>query len=542
MRRSATAGPLGRAFEALWIALLILPAATTLPPAVYWEYDDFVRLLAAAWLAVAARALCGRRSFFAATLPFALAGVLCLGANALRGVDLLELLLQWRTYSRQEVQSALQPYAAVSTVVCALVAALCWAAWRWAPTHRPTRRMRAAVVIATLPVAFAVPRATWPHIWPVKPLLVVTAVPGDSRWIADRLFPKVSTTNPRSPSARWNASRMPGAPASETVVFIIGETVRNDFFRECHGPDRVRAVAAGALVACDVSAGSDLTVMSVPLLVSREMPGHATRVSSDATFIHALGEAGFDTYWYSTQARTIAWSDALHQDFPLRTGADRALLMPPLVAALAHPEPLKAIVLHAYNAHDPYCDRFDRANAPYPVDCAHVGEPWDKANLTKVRAAYADAVDSSVSFVNDVIAQLQQRREPAFLVYTPDHGEALLDDGREIWGHALRHPVRWDTHVPAVFWANDAWRATHAAEWAKLASQIGAPLMHIDIVPTLLGAAGVRYDEPRPLAVDLLSRSVPPRQRIVQPNPGQTIAWDTLVDEARAAGPLESGH
>ena len=535
-------GRLGRLLEAFWIALLILPAATTLPPTIYWEYDDFVLLLAPAWLALAARALFARRSFFAATLPIVLTGVLCLGTAALRGADLLELLLQWRTYSRQEVESAAQPYAVAAIVACALIAGLCAAAWRWAPTRSTTRRTRAAVVIATLAAAFAVPLADWLRVWPVKPLLVVAAAPGDSRWIADRLFPKVSTANPRSPTANWNASRVPGAPASETVVLIIGETLRNDFLRECHGPDRVRPVAAGALVACDVTAGSDLTVTSVPLLVSREMPGHAMRVSSDATFAHALQEAGFDTYWYGTQGAAIAWSDAEHQRFALSTGRDSLLLMPPLLAALAEPAPLKAIVLHAYNAHDPYCDRFDHDRAPYPVDCAHIGAPWDKANLAQVRAAYADAVDTSIGFVNEVIAQLQQRREPAFLVYTPDHGEALLDDGREIWSHALRHPTRWDTHVPAVFWANDAWRSTHAAQWARLSSQIGAPLMHVDIVPTLLDAAGVRYDERRQLPVDLLARGVPPRRRVIQVAPGRTIPWDTLVDEARAAGPLQAGR
>ena len=81
-------GRLGRLLEAFWIALLILPAATTLPPAIYWEYDDFVLLLAPAWLALAARALFARRSFFAATLPIVLTGVLCLGTAALRGADL----------------------------------------------------------------------------------------------------------------------------------------------------------------------------------------------------------------------------------------------------------------------------------------------------------------------------------------------------------------------------------------------------------------------------------------------------------------------
>ena len=42
---------------------------------------------------------------------------------------------------------------------------------------------------------------------------------------------------------------------------------------------------------------------------------------------------------------------------------------------------------------------------------------------------------------------------------------------------------------------------------------------------------------PRTLPVDLLAQTVPARRRVVQLSLDATIAWDTLVDEARAAGP-----
>jgi glucan phosphoethanolaminetransferase (alkaline phosphatase superfamily) len=221
-------------------------------------------------------------------------------------------------------------------------------------------------------------------------------------------------------------------------------------------------------------------------------------------------------------------------------GRDSALLLPRLAAALERPAALKAIVLHANNAHDPYCDRFDAASAPYAVDCAATLQ-WDQRHLREIRLAYADAVDASVGFLNEVVAALDRRAEPVFLVFTPDHAEGLMDDSRGIVLHALRQATSWDTHVPAVFWANRAWRDAHPRQWERLASQIGQPLMHMDLVPTLLDAAGVRYDEPRAQAADLLARPVPPRQRVVQLAPGRTIAWQTLVEESRAAGPLASG-
>lgn len=113
---------------------------------------------------------------------------------------------------------------------------------------------------------------------------------------------------------------------------------------------------------------------------------------------------------------------------------------------------LKAIVLHANNAHDPYCVRYDPARAPYPARGLPQGVAPSAANIDAVRRDCANAVDASIGLLDAVIAALDRRPEPVFLVYTPDHGENLLDDGCASWGHALVHPTRRDTRVPAVFW------------------------------------------------------------------------------------------
>ena len=538
----ATATPatrLGAIAELLWLVLLILPAAASLPATFDGSRTDVALVVGPLWLCVAARVLFPGRGFFLATLPVAALGVAHMGASALRGVDVLDLALQWRTYPALEIAAALRPFAPALAAVVGLLLTLAAVAAQLGPVRRPGARTRRTVAGATLAAALLVPAPAWIRLWPVQPVLVAVAALPDSPWLARRLFPQASIDNPRDPLASWNATRRAGAPEAETIVLVIGEAVRSDYLAECGGPSRVRRVAAGALVACDVTAGADATAMSVPLLISRDLPGHAQRVSSDSTFLHALREAGFETHWYDVQNRQIAYPDAEHQDFATHIGRDDALLLPHLATALERPAALKAVVLHANNAHDPYCDRFDPARAPYAVDCARVSGPWDKAGLREARLAYADAVDASVGFLDAVVAELDRRAEPVFVVYTPDHGEGLMDDARGIALHALRQATTWDTHVPAVFWANRAWREAHPSAWSRLASQVAQPLMHMDIVPTLLDAAGVRYDEPRGLAVDLLARAVPPmRQRFVQAKPGRTIPWQTLVDQARTAGPL----
>jgi len=545
MNRSREAGAGARrppwwatGLEGAWLLLLIVPAATTLAESGNGDVRESVLFFVSCWLIVGLRLLVTHRLFCLLTFPAALAGVLCTGASFLRHVDLLELTIQWRSYSALDIAGALRPYAWIVTGVVVGVLALCAAVYRHAASPAVRWRQRLAVAAVTAGLAVALPATTWVRAWPLNALLVGVTVATGSNALARSLFPQASSGGPRDPNARWHAVRRADAPRAETVVFVIGETVRADYLRECRGPDRVRPFAAGSLVACDVVSGSDATMSSVPLMVSREMPGQRVPVSNDATFARALGEAGFETHWFGVQGPAVAWADAEDLQFPAVTDAgDIPMLLPPLASALSGAAPLKAVVLHANNAHDPYCARYDPAHAPYAAACLGVGVQPNASNIGQVRHDYANAVDASVGFVNAVIAQLERRPEPAFLVFSPDHGENLLDDGRLFWGHALRRPTRWDTRVPAVFWANAAWRSAHADGWKHLASQIDRPLMHADLVPTIMAAADVRYDEPRAAAVDLLAHDVPPRRRIVQQSYGMVVDSTDLDAEARAAGP-----
>jgi glucan phosphoethanolaminetransferase (alkaline phosphatase superfamily) len=352
------------------------------------------------------------------------------------------------------------------------------------------------------------------------------------------VLPYSEASNPRDRSSTWHGRAIDAAAAARqmTVVLVIGESVRADYLRECGGPDRTRALDRGTVVACDVSAGSNATHTSVPLLVSRDLPGQNVRVSTDATFLDALHGAGFESYWLAVQEHFIAWPDARRARYR-SPGIDRKVLLPVLDEALAEPAPRRAVVVHAYNAHVPYCARYDQRHAPYPVRCPDQSrlptrDDGDAELLRSWRHTYANAVDESVGFLDAVIDRLRELPGEVFLIYTPDHGENLFDDARGLYGHALRIPSRWDIAVPAVFWANDAWRERHSQAWARLARNASAPLMHADLVPTLLAAAGVAYDEPRTSVVNLLAADVPTRRRIVQRAFGTVVDMQELMHEA----------
>src|SRR4051812_18558360 len=517
-----------------WFLVLIAPATLTLSASDAWDLDPTLLLIASAWSIVCLRLLLPPRAFLVLTYPLALFGLACVAADLLRNVNLLELAAEWNTFSRADVLDGIAPYRTSLVAVALALAVLCRWTLRASPGHTLTGRVRyVAVAAGTAALALLLPSATWPRAWPINATLVVTAFLADSQALA-RESTSVQLASPRNPQGSWAAQRGAAPAGRQTMVLLIGESVRADFLQECGGPAGVRAVHAGALVACDVTAGADATHTSVPLLVSRDWPGHGARVSADPTFQRAFEEAGFRTYWFGTQGRPIAWPDAATQAYP--AGPDSETLLPLLQRTLAASDLAASVVLHAYGAHARSCWRVDPKARARRGACPLSNDGPTAADIGQWRTAYAGAVDASVLFLNRVIAQLDRVPGEAFLVYTPDHGENLLDDDRALYGHALRHPTAWDIRVPAVFWANAAWKAAHPAQWARLEANARAPLMHADLVPTLLAAAQVRYQEtPRP-AVDLLQGPVPERRRDVQKAIGATIAWDALVQEAAEHG------
>jgi glucan phosphoethanolaminetransferase (alkaline phosphatase superfamily) len=532
-----TSAGLGRYLQMIWLGALLAPAATVYSGGWHhWDFGSASLLMASGATVLGLRLLPGRWTFFVLTAPLVAFGLFSIVAELVRNVDLLDLASQWRTYSATDVESALRPYAAEMALSALIVAALALACCRWCTAPR-LRWAAPALMLWIAALTLAQPATLWLRAWPGNALAVAAAGMFRSPALTQYIFPYSENSNPRDPAASWHGSAMPGLAPVVTVVLVIGESVRADYLRECGGPPQTAALTPGALVACDVSSGSDATHTSVPLLISRDMPGLRERVPADATFLQAMHSAGYDSYWLGVQERFIAWPDSRHAVY--RTpGIDRKVLLPLLEESLGDPAPRKVVVLHAYNAHLPYCARYETAQAPFRLPCpdqSRLPSHHDERNLLAWRQSYANAVDESVRFLDSVIARLRQLPGEVFLVYTPDHGENLADDARDLYGHAMRTPSRWDIEVPAVFWANDAWRATHAQGWAQLARNTAAQLMHADIVPTLLAAAGVRYDEPRHDVVNLLASTVPARRRIVQQGFGHAVYVQTLFDDASRA-------
>lgn len=521
----------------LWLGLLLLPAATSVSSWHDWDIPPLQLLAASAAWVLALRLLLPGPAFFVVSYPAALASATVLGADALRHVDALELAAQWRSFSAEDVRSALLPYRWHLLSAAAVLAGWAWLCTRGpAPPAAGRWRLRlGSVTLLVAGLAAWLPPVAWARAWPASAAVVAASLAVDQpQWAGLAVAGAGALGRPQDD---WGARREPAAAAlkadAETYVLIIGESLRADFLRECGGPAGIRTLAAGSLVACDVSAGANATHTSVPLLISRHLPGLRTRVPADATFQSAFAHVGFKTAWLATQGQDVAWPDAQVQQYG--TGSDSEVLLPALDDLLKPPAARWSVVLHVTGAHEPYCSRFDRRQAPLGDRCAEMGEVPTPTSRDAWRAMYGNAVDASVGFVNAVIDRLERQPGPVFLVFTPDHAENLLDDRRRLHGHALRTPSLWDTRVPAVFWANAAWKAAHPQRWRQLQRNLSEPLMHADIVPTLLQAADIRVQDGRDQAINLLVRAVPARERLVQSAIGSTVRFEALREAAERA-------
>src|SRR5204863_6675171 len=146
-------------------------------------------------------------------------------------------------------------------------------------------------------------------------------------------------------------------------------------------------------------------------------------------FMTAFEQAGFRRYGLARQGAPLAWPDAQVERTAYVRGTDREGLLPVVRAALDEPAPRKLVVVHAYNAHAPYCTRYAAPGAVAPTgDCASLGTVMTYEKRDAWRDAYDNAVAESLAFLDALIAELEKHPGQAFLAYTPDHGENLMDD------------------------------------------------------------------------------------------------------------------
>jgi glucan phosphoethanolaminetransferase (alkaline phosphatase superfamily) len=154
------------------------------------------------------------------------------------------------------------------------------------------------------------------------------------------------------------------------------------------------------------------------------------------------------------------------------------------VDALERPE-LQFIYVNKQGVHFPY-HRFAADNGPRFEPAMQPLE--GVADRERLVNSYKNAVHFAVDrFFEDLLPQIDLRN--AAIIYTSDHGQNLLDDGKPVT-HCRRHDTNmYEAVVPLFAWAGDA--GLRQAFGRAAAMNFGAA-SHFEIFPTLLVLLG--YD------------------------------------------------
>lgn len=254
-------------------------------------------------------------------------------------------------------------------------------------------------------------------------------------------------------------------------MFIIGESLRNDaFIRPERGPYsqalQARLKQGLGVLLPEVCANSNATFLSVPRLVTAATTEDEDTVQHGATILALAKAAGATTIYISNHPDLVV-KEKGHETISTSTmniSADDSVTVSVLQDFLKrHPNQAAAALIHLFGQHFPYQER-------YPKDLFKNPEAsLNKEEKEELEYQYAAEYGNKVLL--DFADLLDKQEMPAFIVFTPDHGENLFSDGTGKKYHAGSELGQHDTLVPALILWN------HAFQKSGWLADIG-PLLH----------------------------------------------------------------
>ncbi|MXX04517.1 MAG: sulfatase [Gemmatimonadetes bacterium] len=147
-----------------------------------------------------------------------------------------------------------------------------------------------------------------------------------------------------------------------------------------------------------------------------------------------------------------------------------------------------ALVLSWGPPHNPYDAVPGRYLDLYPPEEVEVRPNCPDPARTDLAGYYAHitALDDQLARLGGVLEE-QGLMDETIFVYTSDHGDMLGSQGRQ----RKQHPWDESIHVPFVMRCPDQADQADRADQAHARLRIGTPFNVVDIMPTLLGLAGI---------------------------------------------------
>ena len=230
-----------------------------------------------------------------------------------------------------------------------------------------------------------------------------------------------------------------------------------------------------------------------------------------SNLIDIMNSAGYKTYWLSNQESSGIWGNvaqiyAAHSNVSHFTrirdsreddGLEDGALFPLVDEAIAQRDEQKNFyVVHLMGGHGLYYNRFPYIFTKFTKDDIQLDV--NEAQKTVI-AQYDDALYYNDYIVSGIIDKFRCTGEDSIVVYVPDHGEAVYDEGG-FTGHIEENPSRHMIEIPVIIWASDRFKELHPEKWAAIQAAVDNPYMTDDMIHTMLDIVDVQtadYDPAR---------------------------------------------
>lgn len=291
----------------------------------------------------------------------------------------------------------------------------------------------------------------------------------------------------------------------EIYVLVIGEASRAMNW-ELFGYDRptnpLLKNERNLILYPDAITQSNTTHKSVPLILSAADASHNDRLYSQKSIITAFKEAGFKTVFLSNQIPNRSFTDYFASEADvlvnIRTPQDGGLItinnydeaMLPLMKHYI--DSLSGnlfIVFHTYGSHFNYKERYPEEFGSFKPDNAMEIETDNKNELVN---AYDNSILYTDYFLHELIKGLETSGSDAVLLYSPDHGEDLLDDNRKKFLHASPNPTYYQLHIPIMLWFSENFKNTRPDSFEAAMANRTAPISTDIVFHTLLDLAQIK--------------------------------------------------
>lgn len=282
------------------------------------------------------------------------------------------------------------------------------------------------------------------------------------------------------------------------------------------------------------------TIAAVPIMLTRKPITDNWPDWYEPSFLVAMQEAGFDTWWISNQypigrfdspvamyayeAQHVIWVN--HSTTEADPGAYDGALLPQLHKALKHSNRDLFIVLHMMGSHDTYDDRYPPQFKRFkPIMRDARGRRMPMKNIY-------DSYDNTIVYTDYILSQiihtLQQSGAVSALWYESDHGELLPYGQCKRIGHGIG---TWHEYaIPALFWYSSSYAQNFPRRVASLRANAAKRALSGDTFASVLSMAGVTFPG-LDKTWSLFSPSWHYRKRIV----GQF--WFSNIDHAKLEKP-----